>query len=70
MRCSDLAAEVMPNATTDAMVHFISARQLADGRFRSDHSRLPLEDSDVTATALGIRALQQYAPPGRRRGDR
>jgi Prenyltransferase and squalene oxidase repeat len=59
-------AEVMPNATTDAMVHFISTHQMADGRFRSNSQRPPLEYSDVTATALGIRALQQYAPPGRK----
>ena len=59
------AADVPPNATTDAMVHYIAARQLIDGRFRSpDPGRLPLEGSDVTATALGIRALQGYAPPG------
>src|SRR5262245_43944786 len=58
------AAQVPPNPTTDAMAHFIAARQLADGRFRSpDPGRLPLEGSDVTATALAIRALQVYAPP-------
>ena len=46
------------------MAHFIAARQSADGRFRSpDPGRLPLEGSDVTATALAIRALQLYAPP-------
>ena len=59
------AADVPPNATTDAMVHFVIARQLADGRFHSpDPGRMPLEGSDVTATALGIRSLQQYAPGG------
>jgi hypothetical protein len=58
------ASKVPPNATTDAMAHFIAARQSADGRFRSpDPGRLPLEGSDVTATALAIRALQLYAPP-------
>ena len=41
------------------------ARQLPDGRFHSpDPGRLPLEGSDVTATALGVRALQTYAPGG------
>jgi hypothetical protein len=59
------ASDVPPNATTDAMVHFILARQLPDGRFHSpDPARLPLEGSDVTATALGVRALQTYAPGG------
>ena len=59
------AANVSPNATTDAMVHFIIARQLADGRFHSpDPGRMPLEGSDITATGLSVRALQRYAPGG------
>ncbi len=59
------AANVPPNATTDAMVHFIIVRQLADGRFHSpDPGRMPLEGSDITATALSVRALQRYAPGG------
>lgn len=59
------AANVAPNATTDAMAHYIAARQLIDGHFRSpDPGRLPLEGSDVTATAVGVRALRLYAPPG------
>jgi hypothetical protein len=59
------AANVPPNATTDAMTHYIAARQLTDGRFRSpDPGRMPLEGSDVTATALATRALRVYAPPG------
>lgn len=59
------AANVAPNPTTDALAHFLAARQLADGRFHSpDPGRMPLEGSDVSATALSIRALQLYAPPG------
>jgi hypothetical protein len=57
------AADVSANATTDAMAHYIAARQLTDGRFRSaDPGRMPLEGSDVTATALGIHGLKRYAP--------
>jgi squalene cyclase len=60
------AADVPPNSTTDAMVHYIAARQLNDGRFRSPNAnRAPLEYSDVSATAVAIRALQAYTPPGR-----
>lgn len=59
------ASDVPPNATTDAMAYFILRRQLPDGRFHSpDPVRLPLEGSDVTATALGVRALQTYGPGG------
>jgi Squalene-hopene cyclase C-terminal domain len=60
------AAGQKPNATTDAMVHYIAARQFANGHFRSLPSRPPLEYSDVTATALAIRAMQLYMPPGRK----
>lgn len=58
-------SNVAPNATTDAMVHYIAARQLSNGRFHSpDPARMPLEGSDVTATALAIRGLRRYAPDG------
>ena len=61
------AADVPPNGTTDAVAHYIAARQLRDGRFRSpDPGRLPLEGSDVTATAVAVRALRLYAPPSRK----
>src|SRR5262245_55686542 len=60
------AADVAPNPTTDAMAHFVSTRQLSDGRFRSHSLRPPLEYSDVTATALAVHALRRYAPPARK----
>jgi hypothetical protein len=60
------AAGEKPNATTDAVVHYIAARQFADGHFRSLADRPPLEYSAVTATALAIRAMQVYMPPGRK----
>jgi N-acyl-D-amino-acid deacylase len=65
-----LAADcVPPNTTTDAIVHYLAALQLSDGRFRGENPmRPPLEGNDVTATAIGIRALQLYASPGRQRG--
>jgi hypothetical protein len=64
-----LAADNVPsNATTDAVVHYLAAQQLKDGRFAGQNlMRPPLEDSDVTATAISVRALQLYAPPGRQR---
>jgi hypothetical protein len=64
------ADEVLPNAITDAMVHYIVARQMSDGRFRAPTGggggRPPLEYSDVTATALSVRILELYARPGLR----
>ena len=61
------AAGVAPNSTTDAMAHYVAARQLNDGHFRGpDPGRMPLEGSEVTATALAVRALQVYSPPTRK----
>jgi squalene-hopene cyclase-like protein len=55
-----------PNSTTDALAHYIAARQYADGQFRSLQVRPPLDYSSVSATALAIRAMQLYMPPGRK----
>ncbi len=49
-----------PDATTEAMAHLISTKQLPDGSFRAPPARPPMESSDFTATALSIRALQLY----------
>ena len=51
---------------TDAAVHALALRQGGDGRWPSLAHQPPLEDSAVTATALTLRALVTYAPPGRR----
>jgi hypothetical protein len=60
------ADDVPPDAVTDAIVHYLAALQRSDGRFAGQNlMRPPLEDNDVTATAISIRALQLYAPPGR-----
>ena len=50
--------------TTDAMAQIISAWQDDNGRFHTlPPIRPPLESSDVTATALSLRAIQLYGPP-------
>ena len=49
---------------TDAMAQIISAWQDDTGRFHTlPPIRPPLESSDVTATALSLRAIQLYGPP-------
>jgi ankyrin repeat protein len=59
------ADDVPPNATTDAIAHYLAGLQWSDGRFPGqNYMRPPLEDDDVTATALSIRTLQRYAAPG------
>ena len=56
------AADVPPNATTDAMVHFVIARQLADGRFTRQIRPDAAEGARMTTARRPI--SQQYAPGG------
>ncbi|BCS32104.1 hypothetical protein TBR22_A13130 [Luteitalea sp. TBR-22] len=50
---------------TDAMGHLLLGQQHVSGAWRSYSHRPPLEDTAFTATALTIRALSLYPPPGR-----
>ncbi|MEO7157667.1 MAG: prenyltransferase/squalene oxidase repeat-containing protein, partial [Vicinamibacterales bacterium] len=50
------------DAATDAMARFLKNRQLADGSWRTVAHRPPIESSDITVTALSMRAIQAYAP--------
>ena len=64
-----LSAENHPaDDTTAALVRFIAAKQLQNGRWRPDAPRPPLEYSDITATALCLRALKLYGE-GRRKPE-
>jgi ankyrin repeat protein len=58
-------AGVPRSRETDAMAYFVAGKQAPDGRFPSSSHRPPLEDSDVTATALDIRALAAYGSVAR-----
>ncbi|HVS16562.1 MAG TPA: ankyrin repeat domain-containing protein [Thermoanaerobaculia bacterium] len=61
-----LAAAGRPGSVeTDVLVHALAGRQGAGGGWASVEHQPPLEDSPVTATALTLRALVEYAPPGR-----
>ena len=58
-----LADEQHPaDPATDAMARFLKHRQLADGSWRPVAHRPPIESTDITVTALSMRALQLYAP--------
>ena len=58
-----LAAEKFPaNASTDAMVRFLRYQQSPAGFWLPLAHRPPLEGSIITATALTMRAIKEYAP--------
>jgi hypothetical protein len=61
-----LAAERQkPNDTTDALVQYLVLKQSKDGLWRTPVNRPPQDASDLTFTALSVRALRRYAPAGR-----
>jgi len=55
-----------PDRITDAIVANAIAIQARDGHWAvGTVARPPIEDGDIFRTALGIRALSAYGPPGR-----
>ncbi len=51
------------NALTDAYAYSLARSQDREGRWITKAARAPMDYSDVTSTALSIRALKLYAPP-------
>ena len=49
-----------PDEHTASAARLVRAKQRADGSFASLPARPPIESSDITATALSIRAMQLY----------
>jgi len=62
-----LAAAHFPgNAGTDAGVRYLKIRQAEDGRWTIRAHRPPLESNSIALTAVTIRVLRAFAPPGQR----
>lgn len=58
-----LAANNYPdNKPIELLVHHIAGRQTAEGYWRGSSYRPPLEYSDITATALDLKAIIHYSP--------
>ena len=63
-----LAAEKYPgDAVTDAMALWSASTQFGDGSWNLPSHRAPIEYSPFTGTALGLRVLQLYGPPAKRK---
>src|SRR5215471_7962977 len=60
------AAGVRPNLTTSVMARLLIARQNRGGDWPSHRQRPPSSYSNVTFTALGVRAIQLYAHPSQK----
>ena len=52
---------------TDAMALWSASTQFDDGSWNLPAHRAPIEYSPFTGTALGLRALQLYGPPAKRK---
>jgi len=59
------AQNVPASGVTAAAVHAIASRQLPDGSWPSYINRAPIENGDIQATALAVRAIRLYGVPGR-----
>jgi ankyrin repeat protein len=59
--------EYTPDRLTDYLAAAISAEQAQDGAWhgRAGLARTPLQDTDFSRTAMGMRALKNYGSPGR-----
>ena len=57
-----------PDLLTDSSVLVVAYRQTSDGGFGIPNtvSRAPLQESNITRTALGVRTLQLYSFPSRK----
>jgi hypothetical protein len=53
---------------TDALVHYLSAKQRAAGNWVGDSAatRAPIQEGDFSRTAMSIRTLAVYGMPGRK----
>jgi ankyrin repeat protein len=56
-----------PDGATDAMVHYLAAKQREAGNWHAPgFARPPIQDGDFSRTAMGIRALATFGPVGRK----
>jgi ankyrin repeat protein len=56
-----------PSIATDAMVHFLAAKQRQAGNWSGiGATRAPIQDGNFSRTAMGIRALAVYGTPARK----
>jgi ankyrin repeat protein len=61
------ATKYPPDAMTNALAITIAGQQNRDGSWHQfSAARAPMQDSDISRTALGLRSLQLYGPEGRK----
>ncbi len=61
-----VAAREPSGQGTDALVHYLMAKQSAAGNWTGIGTRSPIQDGDFSRTAMAIQTLTFYGMPGRR----
>ena len=60
------AARVPSDQGTDALVHYLLAKQQPAGNWAGIGTRAPIQDGDFSRTAMAIQTLTVYGMPGRK----
>lgn len=60
------ALKIPPNVSTEALVYYLSAKQRQAGNWHGLGTRAPIQDGDISRTAMAIRILSVYGAPARK----
>jgi ankyrin repeat protein len=60
------ALNIAPSVSTDALVHYLIAKQRQAGNWHGIGTRAPIQDGDISRTAMAIRILSVYGAPARK----
>jgi hypothetical protein len=60
------ALNIPPNVSTEALVYYLAAKQRLAGNWHGIGTRPPIQDGDMSRTAIAIRTLAVYGAPARK----
>jgi ankyrin repeat protein len=60
------ALNIPPAVSTDALVYYLIAKQRQAGNWHGIGTRAPIQDGDISRTAMAIRILTVYGAPARK----
>jgi ankyrin repeat protein len=60
------ALNIPPNVSMEALVYYLAAKQRLAGNWHGIATRAPIQDGDISRTAMAIRTLAVYGAPARK----
>jgi ankyrin repeat protein len=60
------ALNIPPSVGTEALVYYLAAKQRPAGNWHGIGTRAPIQDGDISRTAMAIRTLAVYGAPARK----